>query len=283
MSERTASRQLVEPPIDAPPPSMIEGDQVVTARRVAVPRDEAQILQKLKVLAAAAGEAFYYRFPVKTKGGGQDWIEGPSIKCALAAARLYGNCGVDVRAVDQGPNIVFYARFTDYETGFQITRPFQQRRSQQTMRTDADRQSDILFQIASSKSIRNVICNALDVYTTFAFEEAKNNLVDKIGKNLSAYRTKLVARYVELGIELKRVEATVGRVADKWLAHDIARLIAEVQSINDGMADKGEVYPSLDKKPDASPPPKAGLDQFNPAPPADAAPADIPPEEGDGP
>lgn len=254
----------------------------ISAQRVALPRDEGRILQKLKVLAAAAGEDFYYRFPVKEKGGGTKFIEGPSIECAQAVARVYGNCAIDCRAVDMGPNIQFLARFVDIETGFQLTRPFQQRKSQQTMRTDADRQGDILFQIGVSKATRNVIANALKQFCNFAFEEAKTNLIEKVGKNLPAYRARLVARYAELDIELKRVEATVGRVADKWLAPDIARLIAEIQAIGDGMADKAEMYPSLDKTA-AAPPPKPGLDQFNPAPPADDAPADIPPEEGDGP
>jgi hypothetical protein len=42
-------------------------------------------------LAAAAGSDWFYRFPVKKKDGGQDWIEGPSIKLANDIARIFGN------------------------------------------------------------------------------------------------------------------------------------------------------------------------------------------------
>src|SRR5215472_7843282 len=63
-------------------------ERVIGAQPVAVYRDEARILQKLSALAAAAGSDWFYRFPVKKKDGGQDWIEGPSIKLANDIARI---------------------------------------------------------------------------------------------------------------------------------------------------------------------------------------------------
>lgn len=225
----------------------------VGAIKVAVERDEARILQRLRVFAAAAGEEFFYRFPVKTKGGGTDYIEGPSIKCALAVARAYGNCDIDVRTNDAGDSWLFYARFVDFETGFTMTRAFQQRKSQQTMKTDNGRALDIVFQIGQSKAIRNVVCNALGMFTDFAFEEAKNAIVSRVGKNLENYRTKVLSRLSDMKIDVKRVETVLGRSADKWLAPDVARIIAEIQAINDGMALGEDLYPPLNGVPDKKP------------------------------
>lgn len=218
-------------------------DRVFGAQQVAVRRDEARVLQKLRTLAAAAGENWYYRFPVKRKDGGKDWIEGPSIKLANDLARCYGNCDVDVRVFDLGDSYLFYARFLDLETGYSLTRPFQQRKAQKTVKTDDDRARDIVFQIGASKAIRNVVVNALQTFADFAFDEAKAGLVTKVGKQLDFYRHKVIARIGEMKIDLKRVETASGRASADWLAPDVARIISELQAIQDGMASIDDTYP----------------------------------------
>jgi hypothetical protein len=220
-------------------------ERVIGAQHIAIPRDEKKILEKVKVLAAAAGADWYYRFPVKTKGGGQEWVEGPSIKLANDLARLYGNCEVETRVTDLGDSWLIYARFTDYETGFVMTRPFQQRKGQRGMRTESDRALDIAFQIGASKAIRNVIVNSLQTFADFAFDEARNALVEKIGKNLEGWRERCTQRIAERKIELNRVERTVGRAAKDWTAPDIARVVAMMQSIADGMTTIDETFPPL--------------------------------------
>jgi hypothetical protein len=73
----------------------------IGAQKVAVERDEGKVLAKIKTLAAA-GPDWFYRFPVKKADGSRDFIEGPSIKLANNVPRLYGNCDIDVRLVDNG-------------------------------------------------------------------------------------------------------------------------------------------------------------------------------------
>jgi len=220
----------------------------VGAIKVAVERDDAKVLQRIKVLSSAAGSRFYYRFPVKNKDGSTSNIEGPSIDCALAVARTWGNCDVDVRVTDEGDHWIFLARFRDFETGFTLSRAFQQRKGQATMKTkDPGRALDIVFQIGQSKAIRNVICNALGDVTDFAFEEAKASFVDRIGKRLDYYRDRAVDRLGELKIDVRRVEAVLGKMAKDWLAHDLARIIAELQAINDGLSSADETYPLLEQ------------------------------------
>ena len=52
---------------------------------------------------------------------------------------------------------IIYARLMDLETGFAMTRPFQQRKGQKAMKTDDARALDIALQIGVSKAIRNVV------------------------------------------------------------------------------------------------------------------------------
>jgi hypothetical protein len=213
------------------------------AQPVAVKRDDAAVLSKLKVLAAAAGEDWYYRFPVKNRQKGTtDFIEGPSIKLANDLSRIYGNCEVDCRAQDLGDHWLFHARFIDIETGYSLTRPFQQRKNASRMGGDEDRRLDIAFQIGASKAIRNVIVNALQTFADFAFDEAKQALVDKIGKRLEDYRSRTIDR-LSAKLDIKRVESAMGRSAKEWLAPDIARIIATMKAVEDGMATLDESFP----------------------------------------
>jgi hypothetical protein len=221
----------------------VQGNRIVGAQQVAVYRDESRVLQRISVLAAAAGGEWYYRFPVKNrKTNTTDYIEGPSIKLANDVARLYGNCDVDCRVVDTGDSWLFYARFVDIETGYSLTRPFQQRKSgSQLGGSDDSRRLDIALQIGASKAIRNVVCNGLQFYTDFAFEEAKRALVTKIGEALPAWRERMKQRLVE-HVAIARVERIIGRALDDWLAPDIARVIAMMKSVSDGMATLDETF-----------------------------------------
>lgn len=218
-------------------------DGIITAQKVEVRRDLQRVVNDIKVSAAVGGENWYYGWNVKKKDGSHERVEGPSIKCATNVARIYGNCQVDTRVMDSGAHWIIYARFVDYETGFSLTRPFQQRKNQQSMKGDADRALDIAFQIGVSKAIRNVVCNALEMLTDLAFEEAKKSLVDKIGKRLEDYKQRVSKRLVELDVVVKRVELVVGRSFNDWRAQEVARVIAQIKAINDGMATVDDTWP----------------------------------------
>jgi hypothetical protein len=229
-------------------------DRIVGAQQVAVYRDEAKILQKLSALAAAAGSDWFYRFPVRTRDAGQQWIEGPSIKLANDVARIFGNNVNEVRELDLGDHWVFYARFTDIETGFSMERAYRQRKSQTSLKTrDADRQLDIAYQVGQSKAVRNCICNALQIYCDFAFDQARNSLVDKIGKDLANWRERTLTGIAKMPMELHRVERVVGRASKDWLAPDVAQVIAMMRSVADGMATADETFPPIVEAKPAAP------------------------------
>ena len=216
-----------------------------TARKVEVQRDEAKVLQKITAYAAAAGEHWFYRWPVKNRRKGTtDIVEGISIKGANAISRLFGNDSIDVRVIDAGRSFLIYAKFSDLETGYSLVRPFQQDKGGAKLGGDDDaRRLDMALQIGVSKAIRNVINNALETFCTFGLEMAKSNLVGRVGKDLPRYRARLAQKFADLGVDIKRVEATAGRPLDQWLAPDVARIIAEVRAVDDGMASADETWP----------------------------------------
>jgi hypothetical protein len=228
--------------VNQPADMMIHG-----AQEVAVRRDEERVLQRLRVLAAGMGEQYYYRFPVKNKKTGKtDYIEGPSVKLANDLCRVYGNCEVDCRAQDMGDSWLFHARFIDLETGYSLTRPFQARKSGSKLGgSDDERRLDSAFQIGASKAIRNVVLNALQSFSDFAFDEARNALVDRIAKEgIERWRERTAERIGNL-VSLDRVEAAVGRKQSEWLAPDVSRIIAMGKAISDGMATVDETFPPL--------------------------------------
>jgi hypothetical protein len=228
-------------------------ERVIGAQPVEVYRDEAKILQKLAALAAAAGNDWMYRFPVRKRDGGQDWIEGPSIKLANDVARIFGNNVNEVRELDVGDAWIFYARFTDIETGFSMERAYRQRKSQSSIKTkDSDRQLDIAYQIGQSKAIRNCIVNALQIYADYAFDQARRSLIDKIGNDLPAWRERTIQGLARIPVDIKRVERAIGRPSKEWLAPNIAQVVAMMKSIADGMASIEDVFPPLEQQPPAA-------------------------------
>jgi len=271
----TSVQTIIEPPTDlggggfAPYddqnlPAVAKGNQhvvqqirevtgeVVTARRCEIERDEAKIMQTIKIRAAAAGEDWYYSYPVKNRRKGTtDTVEGPSIHCADSVARTYGNCEVSARVIDTGTSWLIYARFIDYQTGFNLLRPFQQSKGQASFGgKDAERSEQMALSMGVSKAERNVVCHALRDFTRFAHLEAKNNLVEKVGKNLVQFRTKVLARLEEMGVELKRVEHTQGRVAADWVAADVARVIGQIKAVSDGMSTAREMWAEIVAEPE---------------------------------
>jgi hypothetical protein len=237
-------------------------ERIIGAQHLSVHRDEAKVLQKLASIAAAAGNDWLYRFPVRKRDGGQDWIEGPSIKLANDVARIFGNNINEIREIDVGDAWVFYARFTDLETGFSMERAYRQRKSQGSMKTkDADRQLDIAYSIGQSKAIRNCICNALQIYADYAFEHARNSLVEKIGKDLDSWRARTLEGLGKIPVDVARAERVIGRAARDWLAPHVAQIIAMMKSVADGMATADDVFPPLEAVADA-----AGGAEHAPAP-----------------
>ena len=238
---RTPATEMVLAPTNAQLPAIIGAQPIMGDRRDAV-----RVLAEIKVLAAAAGDDWFYRFPVRNKRENRtDWIEGPSVKLAMAVMGIVGNIDVDTRVQDFGSTFMIYARAVDLEKGSAITRAFQQNKSAAKIGgADDGRRNDMALQIGQSKAIRNAICALLETYTDYAFEEARNSLVDKIGGNLLQWRDRTVEKLSQR-LDIKRVEAVLGRSVKDWLAPDVAKVIAMGKAIEEGMATLDETFPEL--------------------------------------
>jgi hypothetical protein len=236
-------------PTDAARQMIISDERPRGAIIVDVPRKEAMVFARIRAVASAAGDDFFYRWPVKkfdkkTNREEIDWVEGPSVKLTNAVARMYGNCGIKTRVIDEGKHWMIYVQFTDFETGYTMERPFQQRKAQNVgKKMDADRATDLVFQIGVSKATRNVVANALSDFVNYAFLEAKDGIAKRITDKPEIYRARIRERLSELKVEVSRVEAHVGRPIEKWLVPDMAKVVAEIQTINDGMADIDDLWP----------------------------------------
>lgn len=217
----------------------------IGAQRVAVRRDPAAVMARMKTLAAMAGDAWFYRYPVyNSEKGREEIIEGPSIKLANNLLREMGNCACECIVDDFGDFFMIYARIVDLETGTMLIRPLKQGKGQRVIKAkDPARIENMLLQIGASKAERNVIVKLFDIYADFAFREAKNALVDAVGKKPDVYRQRILDRLAELEIDVVRVERVYARKAEDWLVTDMAKIIAEIQAVSDGMADANTMWP----------------------------------------
>jgi hypothetical protein len=226
------------------------GDNVIiTAQKVAQPRNMGAALRDIGLMAKVAGADWYYSIPFRdNRANKTTYVEGLSIKGAMEVVRIFGNCQVDCRVEDVQHSWVFYARFTDLETGFTLVRPFQARKSaaEKAMK-DRERALDIAFQIGASKALRNVVTNALQTPCAHAFEQAKQSLVERIGKDLERYKSRCIVALQMNEVPLARVERVRGKPFDQWNARDLAMISGEMQSIKDGMVTWEETYPPIDQ------------------------------------
>jgi hypothetical protein len=219
---------------------------LITAQRVAVPRDEKKIMMRLREKAAINGDRYFYSWEAKQKKGGKGLIEGPTIKAANLVARLFGNCAVDVRSMPyDATHDITYARFADIETGFSTVRAFKQRRNQDMGMSDKERAEDIAFQIGQSKAIRNVISNALDDFCQELVDQAKTALVDWLTndtKNVEKAWNKIGAIQEQHGITDKQIEDLIGRPNSEWLPRHLAKVLVAMRSIENGDATVKDIF-----------------------------------------
>jgi hypothetical protein len=224
---------------------------LITAQPVKRYRDDAKILKKIDVWAAIAGPRWFYRYPVRNRRTGKvDYIEGPSVKCTNAVARLFGNCSIESRTMRlDDKTYICYSRFGDLETGFSMTKGQLVPRSATLGGEDEERRVAIAHNIGQSKSQRNVTDAALGDFTQRGFEGAKSSIVERIGRNIEKARERIVNLLLELGRDkgintlVTRVEYITGRRVGEWLAPDIAGIHAELEAIREGFASIDEQWP----------------------------------------
>lgn len=183
-----------------------------TAVAVQQPRNIESVSKRFMQEARLAGEAFYYGW-----GAGKNRIEGPTIGAAMAVARCWGNCAIEMEPMQETKDAwIFTANFVDLETGFTVGRQFRQSKKWTVYgKHDDERKDDIRFQIGQSKAARNVACAALPRWLMDnAMAEAKAGVREKIQRYIDSHS---IADAVDVVVkELKKLGVTPGQVCEKF-------------------------------------------------------------------
>lgn len=195
--------------------------------------------------AALMGDSCYYSW----KQGGKI-IEGLAVGAALMAIRNWGNCAVDVVVESPDPDAdIFYAAFVDLETGFNLVRPFRQRREAPRKKSgestyDGDRGLDVVYQIGASKAIRNVALNALPTWLKDEImNKGKENVTAKINKmGIEKAKDMVKTKANSLGINLERLEVVYGKEKG-WSTKDVVMISSALRNIEDGFEKDTELFP----------------------------------------
>ncbi|MEW6505490.1 MAG: hypothetical protein AB1457_16150 [Chloroflexota bacterium] len=221
-----------------------------TAVSVQQPRSIAKIAHNVLEEAKLAGKSFYYRWIAKTKDGKKSIIQGPSIDLAMALCRHYGNCAIDVQAVETPTHYMMKGVFIDLESGFTCPRLFRQRKGQSMGMKDQDRQEDIVFQIGQSKAIRNAVIKAMpDWLIERAIEVAGEAELNKAkAENPHLARQKVIEFFGGYGVTVERIEAERERRVDEWTADDIVTLRGMAMALKEGRVSPDELFPQVDPK-----------------------------------
>ncbi len=221
--------------------------QFCTAIAVQKPRSLASVQKRLLEEARLAGEEFYYGW-----AAGGERIEGPAVGLALAAARCYGNCAVDMLPMQEtAESWIFAAVFVDLETGFTITRQFRQSKNWKVHgKLDDERKADVRFQIGQSKAIRNVVLNAVPKgLIRVAMDEAKKGVREKIEayieKNGVAAAVDLVFKSLgKCGVPEARVLLKMGVADKKGIGIDhLVILRGDISAIENGQERASDLFP----------------------------------------
>jgi len=227
----------------------VQGEHA-TAIRVQVPRELGRIEHDCLVEADLLGDMAYYAW-----GAGKDRVEGPSKYLAMAMARLWGNCAVDLLPVQDLPESwVFTASFIDLETGFTLQRQFRQSKSWKVYgKFDEARKEDIRFQIGQSKAVRNVILNTLPEWlVNKCLDKAKGGVRERMQASIEKHGMETIQKAAiesceKLGVPEARVLQTFGRHAASALTlEDLVILAGNIKVIQTGQDTIDAVFPGFE-------------------------------------
>ncbi len=220
-----------------------------TALSVQRPRVLHDVRRRLLEEAALAGEDFYYGW-----GTGKDRIEGASIELAVAAARCWGNCATDMRAIQELANAwIFTAIFIDLETGYTRTRQFRQSKTSVIAgRHTEERKADMRFQIGQSKAERNVILKALPAALIHAaLEVAKQGVREQLKKWIADKTLPKVCEIMQralakLGVQTEHILAKFGVASLKALTIDhLVILKGDLAALQAGREYAEDLFPAM--------------------------------------
>jgi hypothetical protein len=222
----------------------------------------AMALEELKLVPEEAKRA-YYSIPYKESQPDRSIkivnVEGPSIKAAMALARLYGNCSVTARSLHEdavGADLA--GIFIDYETNFRVERPMRvtrvmKKRSGGTW-TLNPQQWLAALQAAASKATRNAALNGLPAWLVASYMKTARAIA--AGDPDAAADPKKVAgtlkAFARFNVTQAMLEKYVETPISEWMGDHLATLIGLGNAIADKQLTVEEAFELEQPQPESS-------------------------------
>ena len=225
--------------------AQVQGALVVAQQR---PRDEIAARNRMEQACQqpTLAERAFFRFP---RGGSQ--ISGPSIHLATELARCWGNLDYGIAelrrdAVKRESEMMAYA--WDLETNQRNSSMFivPHKRDQRGGPVALVDIRDVYENNANAaaRRVRECIFRVLPTsFVEVAKEICATTLREGGGVPIEERRATLLESFNDLGVSRKRIEAKMGRAADRLTAFDIGTLRVIYQSIRRGEATVAQEFP----------------------------------------
>jgi hypothetical protein len=212
----------------------------------------AEALQELQ-LAPEEAKSAYYAIPYRERqpDGSQRMVtvEGPSINAAMALARLWGNCNVTARFVNEDATGVDVAGiWVDYETAFRVERPVRvgkvAKKRSGGVYTLNPQQWLAALQAGVSKAQRNVCLKGLPAWLVARYvRQAKTIAAGEPDSKAEPKKVDGMLRaFARYNVDLAILEKHIGTVRAEWTGEDLAVLIGIGNAIKDGQMTAAEAF-----------------------------------------
>lgn len=181
----------------------------------------------------------------------QQFAEGLSIRMAEIVGASYGNLRVGSMLVEQTERFVKARGFAhDLESNFAAA----SETVESTVKKDGtpydERHRAVIAKVALAKALRDATFKVVPRALCKPIELEARKLAVGEGKSMEARRAAVVQWLTKLGIELKRVWASLGVAGESDLTSDhLATLTGLRTSIKDGEVTIEEAFPNLPKAP----------------------------------
>jgi hypothetical protein len=228
--------------------------QIAVTRPRDTKRSLAKAIEELEVDPEFA-EKQYYRIPYKDRASGQTtFIEGLSIKAAMALGRCFGNMTTSSRVVEENDHaVIMEGVCIDLENGFRVCKPvaiskyYKARKTGKMVKWADDRFPQIL-QAGASKAVRNAILNVIPEpvqrrYWNRARELAAEHATGGKGKiDYSKTIAAVLKAFEPYKVERSHLEAHLGHPLDKATRQEFGDLKAILNALEAGETDVFQAF-----------------------------------------
>lgn len=226
--------------------------QITTARRY--PRSLAIVKKRMLDLATLdqeTAESCFYKLNRQGKT-----IEGPSIRLAEIAGSSFGNLRYGARIIaNDGKTITAQGYCHDLETNVMCQVEVQRRITDRDGRTYSQDMQVVTGNAACAIAARNAIFKVVPfAFVKPIFSAAKQAAVGDI-KTLAERRTRMLKQFAAMGIDEKRICATLGKAGVEEIGlSELETLIGLYNAVKEGEQNIDEAFPPVISSPTGLPP-----------------------------